>query len=54
MKNNQLFRQEALARIESPERLNEMVKITSTKSWLILSSIIGLLIAFMVWSIFGK
>ncbi len=52
--NNQLFRKEALVRIESPERLNEMVKITSARSWLILTAIIGVLTAFILWSIFGE
>lgn len=52
--NNQLFRKEALTRIESPERLNEMVNITSSRSWLMISAISGIVIAFILWSIFGE
>lgn len=52
--NDQLFRKEALVRIESPERLNEMVKITSARSWLILTALIGIVVAFVLWSLFGE
>lgn len=52
MKNN-LFRKESLDRINSPEQLNEYVRVTSPSIWLILSALVLLLIGFLVWSIFG-
>ncbi len=52
--DNTLFRQEALDRIESPERLNEMVRITNPKSWIVLSSFIGIVVSVIVWSILGQ
>jgi len=52
--NEQLFRKEALVRIESPERLNEMVKITTAKSWMVLTAIIAIVISVILWSIFGE
>lgn len=52
MKNN-LFRKESLDRVNSPEQLNEYVRVTSPSIWLILSAFVLLLVGFLVWSIFG-
>lgn len=49
-----LFRQEAFDKIESPERLNEMVRITSSKDWIVLLSLSGIIIAIIFWSFFGQ
>jgi HlyD family secretion protein len=50
----QIFRAAALKRLSSPERLNELVKVTSPKSWLAIAAIWGLLIAALIWGIFGE
>lgn len=52
--DNTLFRQEAIDRIESPERLNEMVKITNSRNWIVLFTILGIIISVIAWSIFGQ
>ena len=51
---SKVFRKTALDKLQSPDRLNEMVTIISSHSWLVLvgaSIIIGF---FVTWSIVGK
>ncbi|NJS09147.1 MAG: NHLP bacteriocin system secretion protein [Microcoleus sp. CSU_2_2] len=53
-KNNKLFRQEALERLSSPERLDQMIQVVSPKAWLPLSTIGALVAAAGVWSVVGR
>lgn len=48
-----IFRKEALDKLQSPERLNEMVQITNPKSWIALSGLAGMLVIGLVWSFLG-
>lgn len=52
--NNNLFRKDAIDKLQSPDRLNEMVKIISPSNWIAVLSICILLVFFVVWSIFGR
>ncbi len=54
MADKQLFRKQALDKLQSPDRLNEMVRITSAYSWLMLLGIAILFVYFIVWSVVGK
>lgn len=49
-----LFRQESLERLSSPERLDELMTIVNLKAWLPLATIGGLLGAGLIWSIVGR
>ena len=49
-----LFRQESLERLSSPERLDELMTIVNLKAWLPLSTIEVLLELGMIWSIIGQ
>ncbi|WP_426107555.1 NHLP bacteriocin system secretion protein [Massilia sp. TSP1-1-2] len=49
----QLFRQASLDRLSSPEQLDSLLQVTSSKSWLALGGIGILLFAIVVWSIIG-
>lgn len=50
----ELYRQEALTRLASPEQLDQLMPLTSTRAWMALATIgVGLLIAF-AWLLFGK
>jgi HlyD family secretion protein len=51
---SKVFRQEVLEKLQSPDRLNEMVQITSPRSWLALAGIGGILTAVMVWGFLGS
>jgi HlyD family secretion protein len=53
-KNNKLFRQEALERLSSPERLDQMIQVVNPRAWLPLSAIGFLVAATGVWSVVGR
>ncbi len=50
----QIFREESLERLSSPERLDLLTQIVNRRDWLPLSTLGTLVIATIVWSIFGK
>lgn len=49
-----IFRKKSMARVSSPEQLNDYIKVTTPGVWMILTSIILLLIGVSVWGIFGQ
>lgn len=53
MKKN-IYRQQALERLSSPERLNQMVQIAPPKAWLALIGLVGVFIALGFWSFLGE
>lgn len=50
----QLFRQESLERLSSPEQLDQMMRVVSPKAWLPLTAIGFLVIAGVTWSVVGR
>ena len=48
------FRQKSLERLSSPERLDQLLRIVDRRSWLPLCTLGLLIIAIVVWSIFGE
>lgn len=53
-KNNKLFRQDALERLSSPEKLDEMIQVVSPRAWLPLGAIGFLVTVAAVWSVVGR
>ena len=53
-KENKLFRQEALERLSSPERLDQMMQVVNRRAWLPLSTIGSLVVVAIIWSVFGR
>lgn len=53
-KNKEIFRKVALERLSSPEKLDQLIHVVNGKAWLFLSVIIALIIAVILWSIFGR
>lgn len=53
-KNNKLFRQEALERLSSPEKLDQMIQVVSPRAWLPLGAIGFLVTVAAVWSVVGR
>ena len=49
-----IFRTKSIQRIESPEKLNDYLKVTSPGVWLILGTVIVLLVGVCIWGIFGE
>ena len=53
-KKQSLFREKNLEKLESPEKLNDYLRVTSPGVWLVLASVIVLLIGVCIWGIFGR
>ena len=45
-----LFRQETLDHISSPEELHDYMKVTSPRLWMILAAVVALLVGFIVYA----
>lgn len=51
---NPLFRESALQNLSSPEQLDQLIKITQPRSWIVLTTLGFILVAAVLWSIFGS
>ena len=51
--NPKLFRQLSIDRLSSPEQLDQMLQVTSLRTWLALLAMLLLLLALVGWGIFG-
>lgn len=51
---NNLFRKSSIERINSPEQLNDYIRVTNPSIWIILAAIILLLASVLVWGVFGS
>lgn len=49
-----IFRETALARLSSPEQLDQLVQVTSPRAWIALAALGGLLLVALLWSLFGN
>ena len=49
-----LFREKSLEAVESPEALNDYLRVTSPGVWLVLGAVIALLVGCVLWGIFGR
>ena len=48
-----IFRTKSFERLTSPEKLDELLKVTSSRSWLILVSLILVILIILMWSFWG-
>ena len=53
-KEFKLFREKSLEAVESPESLNDYLRVTSPGVWLILAAIVVILLGVIFWSVFGS
>ncbi len=53
-KGGNLFREKSLKRVQSPEALNDYIRVTSPSVWLVLAALVLLLVGMLVWSVFGS
>lgn len=51
--NKTVFRQSSIDRVQSPEQLNDYIKVSNPSGWVIIIAAIILLGSILVWSIFG-
>lgn len=52
--SDQIFRQEALDHLSTPEQLDQLLRVVTLKSWIPLAVIAGGIFAAVVWSIVGR
>lgn len=51
---NQLFRKKSMESIESPNELNEYLRVTSPGVWILMAAILIFLAGVIIWGIFGS
>ena len=51
--NRPIFRKEALARLASPEQLDQLLPLTSPRGWLALGAAVLVLVLLLLWGFFG-
>ena len=51
---SKLFRKAALERLSSPEQLDQLMQITNSKGWVALIALAAILVAALLWAIFGR
>lgn len=54
MASESLFRKETIEKIQSPEQLDDYIKVTTPSMWMILTAILVLLAGIFIWAVFGK
>lgn len=52
--SNPLFRESALQNLSSPEQLDQLIRITRPRAWIVLITLGFLLAAVLLWSVFGS
>ena len=53
-KKVKLFREKSLEAVESPEALNDYLRVTSPGIWMVLGAVILVLTGIILWSVFGR
>lgn len=51
--NKTVFRQSSIDRVQSPEQLNDYIKVSNPSGWLVIIAAIILLGSVLIWSVFG-
>ena len=54
MADNEIFRKVALDRLSSPEQLDELMEVTTSKAWMALATMAVLILLLLVWSFTGS
>ena len=54
MENKEIFRQKAIERVTSPEKLDDYIHVTSPSIWMELAGIICILVGALVWATVGN
>ena len=52
MEQEQLYRKSSMDRIQSPEQLNDYLRVTNPSVWVLLTAVILLLVGLLVWGSF--
>ena len=49
-----IFRQKSIARVSSPEELNDYIRVVTPSVWMVLIAAAVLLAGLIIWSVFGS
>jgi hypothetical protein len=52
--NKNIFRDVSFERFSSPEQLDQLIKVTSPKSWLVLIAVSCIIVSFVIWGFLGS
>ena len=50
MGQEQIYREESIKRVQSPEQLNDYLRVTSPSVWMALTAVVVILIGTLIWS----
>ena len=53
-KKESIFRKKSVAKMSSPEELQDYIHVSTISAWTVLTAIIILLVGALVWGIFGE
>ncbi len=51
--NTNLFRKSNIDRVNSPEQLNDYIRVANPSVWIVLTAIVFLLLGVVIWGVFG-
>ena len=54
MEESSLYRKESMDRIQSPEQLNDYMRVTTPSIWILLTAVVLLLAGVLIWSAFAR
>jgi multidrug resistance efflux pump len=49
-----IFRESSLEKLSSPEQLDRVIKVTSSRAWLVILSLVILVLSLLTWGVLGK
>lgn len=52
--DNKIFRQSSIDRVNSPEQLNDYIRVANPSVWMVLAAIVLLLLGMVIWGVFGR
>ena len=52
--NNSIFREKSIQKVQSPDNLNEYIRVSNPGIWILLVSILFLLLGLCIWGCFGQ
>lgn len=52
--DNPVFRKKSMEKISSPEQMNDYIRVSNPRVWMILAAVIVLLAGVCVWGLFGR
>lgn len=50
---SELFREKSMEKVNSPEQLNDYIRVSNPSVWMVLAAVIVLLAGICVWGVFG-